>query len=74
MRPIILLANLCILAVAFYFGSLTGLLVAGAVCIAIVAGFFMFSTARTESLESKEMRRTMGRSTTFLGGLGDTRR
>lgn len=74
MRAILLLANLGILALAFHLGSLTGLLIAAAVCIALVAGFFVFSTARNESLESKEMRRTMGRSTTFLGGLGDTRR
>ncbi|MBO9515221.1 MAG: hypothetical protein J7549_13985 [Variovorax sp.] len=74
MRAIVLLANLGALALAFYFGSFIGLLVAAVLCIAIGAGFFMFSTSRSESLESKEMRRTMGRSTTFLGGLGDPRR
>ena len=74
MRALVLLANLGLLALAFYFGSLAGLLIATALCVAIVAGFFLFSMSRSESLESKNMRRTMGRSTTFLGGLTDTRR
>ncbi|MBB3177619.1 hypothetical protein [Variovorax sp. Sphag1AA] len=74
MRALLLLANLGLLALAFYFGSLAGLLIAVALCIAIVAGFFLFSMSRAESLESKDMRRAMGRSTTFLGGLTDTRR
>ncbi|SEA88650.1 hypothetical protein [Variovorax sp. YR216] len=74
MRAIVLLANFGLLALAFYFGSLAGLLIAAALCIAIVAAFFLFSMSRSESLESKDMRRAMGRSTTFLGGLTDTRR
>jgi len=74
MRAIVLLANIGLLALAFYFGSLAGLLIATAVCVAVVAGLFLFSMSRGESLESKGMRRAMGRSTTFLGGLTDTRR
>ncbi|MBO9650598.1 MAG: hypothetical protein J7605_19000 [Variovorax sp.] len=74
MRALLLLVNLGLLALAFYFGSLAGLLIAVALCIAIVAGFFLFSMSRAESLESKDMRRAMGRSTTFLGELTDTRR
>jgi hypothetical protein len=74
MRAIVLLANLGLLALAYHFGSLAGLLIAAALCVAIVAGFFLFSMARSESLESKDMRRAMGRSTTFLGGLTETRR
>lgn len=74
MRALLLVVNLGLLALAFYFGSLAGLLIAVALCIAIVAGFFLFSMSRAESLESKDMRRAMGRSTTFLGGLTDTRR
>ena len=74
MRALALLANLGILALAYYFGSLAGLLIAAGICVAAIAGLFVFSMSRTEALESKEMRRSMGRSTTFLGGLMDTRR
>ena len=74
MRAIVLLANIGLLALAFYFGSLAGLLIATAVCVAVVAGLFVFSMSRSESLESKDMRRAMGRNTTLLGGLMDTRR
>ena len=74
MRAIVLLANLGLLALAFYFGSLAGLLIVAGVCVAVVACLFLFSMSRSESLESKEMRRSMGRITTLLGGLMDTRR
>ncbi|MDM0104508.1 hypothetical protein QTH97_06165 [Variovorax sp. J22R24] len=69
MRAIILLANIGVLAVAFYLGSLTGLLIAAGVCLVLVAGFFAFSMARTEARESKDMKRAMGRNTTLLAGL-----
>ena len=74
MRAIVLLANIGLLSLAFYYGSLAGLLIACAVCVAVIACLFVFSMSRGESLESKDMRRAMGRSTTFLGGLMDTRR
>jgi hypothetical protein len=69
MRALILLVNVAILAVAWWLGSLTGLLIAGAVCVAAIVGVFMLSMSRHESLESRDMRRTMGRNTTFLAGL-----
>ncbi|SCK47022.1 hypothetical protein VAR608DRAFT_4630 [Variovorax sp. HW608] len=74
MRAIVLLANFGLLALAFYFGSLAGLLIAVGVCVAIIACLFLFSMSRSESLESKETRRSMGRDTTFLGTLMDSRR
>jgi hypothetical protein len=72
MRAITLLASIGIVAVAFYLGSWTGLLIAVAVCVALVAGLFVLSTDKTESVESREMRKAMGRNTTFLAGLFET--
>jgi uncharacterized membrane protein YedE/YeeE len=69
MRTFILLAYLGVLALAFYFGSLMGLLIAAGICVVLVAGFFVFSTAKIESRESKDVQKAMGRNSTFLGGL-----
>ncbi|MDM0076564.1 hypothetical protein QTH90_19295 [Variovorax sp. J2P1-59] len=69
MRAIILLANLGVLALAYYLGSWMGLLIAAGVCVVLVAAFFVFSMARLEARESKDTQRAMGRSSTFLGGL-----
>jgi uncharacterized ion transporter superfamily protein YfcC len=69
MRTFVLLVYFGVMALAFYFGSLTGLLIAAGICIVMVAGFFVFSMARNEARESKDMQRAMGRNTTFLAGL-----
>jgi len=69
MRALAFLANIGVIAVAYYFGSWTGLLIALAVCVALVAAFLVFSTDKTESKESRKMRKAMGRNTTFLAGL-----
>lgn len=75
MRALILFANIAILGLAWYFGSLTGVLIAAGLCVIVVAGVFAFSMARTEARESKDMQRAMGRNTTFLAGLfGPTKR
>lgn len=71
MRAIVFLANLCVLGLAWWWGSFTGLLIAAAICIAAVAGFFAVSMARTEARESRTMQRNMGRNTTFLARLRD---
>lgn len=71
MRAAILLANICVLALAWWFGSLTGLLIAAAVCFVFIAGVFALSMAKTEARESKDMQRSMERNTTFLGRLLD---
>ena len=69
MRAIVLLANIGVLALAFYLGSWIGVLIATGICSVLVAVFFLFSTARTEARESKDMKKAMGRDTTFLAGL-----
>ena len=69
MRAIILLANIGVLALAFYLGSWMGLLIAAGVCVVLVAAFFVFSMATSEARESKDVQRAMGRNSTFLGGL-----
>jgi hypothetical protein len=69
MRALAFLANIGVIAVCFYFGSWTGLLIALAVCAALVAAFLVLSTDRNESKESRKMRKAMGRNTTFLAGL-----
>ena len=74
MRALILLANIAVIAVAIFLGSWTGLLVAAFLCFVLIAAFFVFSTEKTEALESKGLRRSMGRSTTFLGGLFESNR
>jgi hypothetical protein len=71
MRAVVFLVNICVLAVAYWLGSLTGLLIAVVVCLASVAGFFVLSMARTEAQESKSLQRAMGRNTTFLAKLRD---
>jgi hypothetical protein len=71
MRATLLLANIGILALAYWLGSITGFLIAGAVCFVFIAGVFAFSMAKTEARESKDMQRSMGRNTTFLGRLFD---
>jgi hypothetical protein len=69
MRALAFLANIAVIAVAYYFGSWTGLLIALAVCVTLVAAFLVFSTDKTEAGESRKMRKAMGRNTTFLAGL-----
>lgn len=70
MRALILLSSLSILALAYTLGSFPGLLLAAVLSIVIGALSFVFSTAKTEACESRKMRRTMGRNTTFLAMLG----
>ncbi len=69
MRALAFLANIGVIAVAYYFGSWTGLLIALSVCAALVAAFLVFSTDKKESKESRKMRRAMGGNTTFLADL-----
>ncbi|MDM0012789.1 hypothetical protein QTH87_10140 [Variovorax sp. J22P168] len=75
MRAILLLLNIAVIAAAYYLAGITGLVIAALVCFALIAGAFVFSMARADSQESSEMRRAMGRNTTFLAGLfGPTKR
>jgi hypothetical protein len=69
MRALVIIANIGLIAAAFYFGSWAGLLIALAVCIALIGAFLAFSTDKVEARESREMRKAMGRNTTFLAGL-----
>ncbi len=69
MRALAFLANFGVIAVAYYFGSWTGLLTALAACVALVVAFLLFSTDKNESKESRRMRKAMGQNTTFLAGL-----
>ncbi len=71
MRAAILLVNVCVVALAYWLGSFTDLLIAGALCLVITAGVFALSMAKTEARESKDMQRRMGRNTTFLARLRD---
>ncbi|VTU26268.1 MULTISPECIES: hypothetical protein [unclassified Variovorax] len=74
MRAIILLANIAVLAIAFWLASFTGLLIAGVLCFVLIAAVFALSMARTEARESRDMQRAMGRNTTFLAGLWSPRK
>lgn len=69
MRAFVFLVNIAVLGLAWYFWSLVGMLIAAGVCVLLVAAVFAFSIARSESLESKDMKRRMGRNTTLLGRL-----
>ena len=69
MRALILLLNIAVIALAWYLAGPIGLLVAAAVCFALIAGAFAFSMARTEARESRKMQRAMRRNTTFLAEL-----
>jgi hypothetical protein len=69
MRAIVLLANLLVLGLAYYFGSFMWLLAALGVTMLLAVGFFALSMARTDAYESKDMKRAMGRNTTLLGRL-----
>jgi uncharacterized membrane protein YfcA len=69
MRALAFLANIGIIAAAYYFGSWTGMFIALAVCVVLVVGFLVFSTDKTEAEESRKTRKAMGRNTTFLAGL-----
>jgi uncharacterized membrane protein YesL len=69
MRAILLFASIAMLGLAWWLGSFAGLLIAVGACFALAAAFFVFSRARTEARESKDMQRAFGRSTTFLAGL-----
>jgi hypothetical protein len=73
MRAIIVLAYIGIVVLGFCFGALTGMLVTAAVSLLLIAGLFLFSTDRREAMESREMRRAMGRNTTFLAGLPESK-
>jgi Na+-translocating ferredoxin:NAD+ oxidoreductase RnfD subunit len=69
MRALAFIANIGIIAAAYYFGSWTGMFIALAVCVVLVVGFLVFSTDKTEAEESRKTRKAMGRNTTFLAGL-----
>jgi len=69
MRALILLGNLLVLGLAYWFGSLSGLLIALAACLVFVAAAFWLSMARGEARESKAIKRAMGRNTTLMGKL-----
>jgi hypothetical protein len=69
MRGIVLLTNLLVLGLAYYFASFIGLLVALGVTLLLVVGFFALSMAKNDAYESKALKRAMGRNTTFLGKL-----
>jgi hypothetical protein len=69
MRAIILLANICVLALAYWLGSIMGLLIAAALCLVFAVALFVFSMARHEARESRDMQRAMGRNTSFLARL-----
>ena len=69
MRALLLLASIAVPAIAWWLGSFTGFLIAVGACLAAVAASFVFSRAREEARESKQLQRAFGRSTTFLAGL-----
>jgi MFS superfamily sulfate permease-like transporter len=69
MRAAILLLNLAIFGLAYYFASFLGLVIAVVACVVCAAAFFALSMAKTEARESKAMKRAMGRNTTLLGRL-----
>ncbi|MBT2302306.1 hypothetical protein J7E70_17740 [Variovorax paradoxus] len=69
MRAILLLASIVILGLAWWLGSFVGLMIAVGACFALAAASFVFSRARKEARESKDMQRAFGRSTTILAGL-----
>jgi hypothetical protein len=69
MRALILLVNIAVMGLAWYFASFAGLMIAAGICVIFVAGIFAFSMAKTEARESKDMKRAMGRNTTLLGRL-----
>lgn len=74
MRAIVLILNIAVLVVAWWAASLTGVLIAAALCFVLVAGFFAFSMAKTEARESRQMQRAMGRNTSFLAELRGPRK
>lgn len=69
MRATLLFASIATLGLAWWLGSFVGLLVAIGASFALAAASFVFSRARKEARESKDMQRAFGRSTTFLAGL-----
>jgi hypothetical protein len=69
MRAILLFASIAMLGLAWWLGSFAGLMIAIGICFALAAASFVFSRARKEARESKELQRAFGRSTTFLAGL-----
>jgi hypothetical protein len=69
MRALILLGNLVVLALAYWLGSFTGLLIGIGVCMVLVVAAFGLSMARAEARESKAIKRAMGRNTTLMGKL-----
>ena len=71
MRAFIILANIAVVAVAWNMSSLTGMLLVTALSFVFIALSFALFTARTESRESRDMQRAMGRNSTFLAGLRD---